>query len=160
MTKTFRFIGMALMAVLVSMGFAACSDDDDNIGNVSDIYGTWETTHSEGWEKVDGKIDDEWDWDASKSSNTDYLDRFVFTEDGEVTMYYWSGSRWYSDGTYDYTISGNKLRIEDYDGDEEDLVITIKSLSESVLVLEGSYSETEDGEKYEGYEKITFKKVD
>jgi len=30
MTKTFRFIGMVLMAVLVSIGFTACSSDDDN----------------------------------------------------------------------------------------------------------------------------------
>jgi len=29
MTKTFRFIGMVLMAVLVSVSFAACSDDDE-----------------------------------------------------------------------------------------------------------------------------------
>jgi len=30
MTNTFKLIGMVLMAVLVSVGFAACSDDDDD----------------------------------------------------------------------------------------------------------------------------------
>lgn len=38
--KTYRLIGMALFAVLMSVGFTACSgsDDDDNGG---DIEGTW-----------------------------------------------------------------------------------------------------------------------
>jgi len=159
MTKTFRFIGMVLMAVLIGAGFTACSDDDDNIGNVSDIYGTWETTHSEGWEIDDGELYDKWDMDASELKEEGEAERYTFTEDGKVTMYYWSGSRWYLDETCDYTISGNKLRIEDYDS-EGDLVITIKTLSESVLVLEGSYSGTEEGVKYQVYNKITFKKVD
>jgi len=159
MTKTIRFIGMVLMAVLVSVGFAACSDDDDDIGNVSNIYGTWEATHNEGWQKANGKLDDEWDLDASELKEEGEAERYTFTEDGKVTMYYWSGSRWYLDETCDYTISGNKLRIEDYDS-EGDLVITIKTLSESALVLEGSYSGTEEGVKYEVYNKITFKKVD
>jgi len=158
--KTLRFFGMVLLTVLMSAGFTACGDDDDDIGNVSNIYGTWETTHSEGWEKTNGKLDDEWDWDASESSNTDYLGRFVFTEDGEAIHYEWTGSRWYLCCTHDYTISGNKLRIKDFDGDDEDLVMTIKTLTESVLVLESSDSWTEDGEKYESYEKQTFKKVD
>jgi len=34
MTKTFRFIGMVLMAVLVSVSFAACSDDDDDDNSI------------------------------------------------------------------------------------------------------------------------------
>jgi len=34
MKKTFRFIGMVLMAVLVSVGFAACSDDDEDDNSI------------------------------------------------------------------------------------------------------------------------------
>jgi len=41
MTKTFRFIGMVLMAVLVSVSFAACSDEDDNSGAIDNYVGTW-----------------------------------------------------------------------------------------------------------------------
>jgi len=161
MTKTFRFIGMALMAVLMSVGLAACSSDDDDISDISNIYGTWEKTHSEGWDKVNGEIEDKWNSDLSNQDEFDqYLERFVFSENGKLSIYYKEGSKWYSDGTYNYTISGNKLYIEDYDSDDERSVMTIKTLSESVLVLEGSSSETEDGEKYESYMKETFKKVD
>jgi len=39
MTKTFRFLGMVLMAVLIGAGLTACSDDDDV--SASDIVGKW-----------------------------------------------------------------------------------------------------------------------
>jgi len=50
MTKTLRFIGMVLMAVLVSVSFAACSsdDDDDNVSGSSSIVGSWKQTNSYG----------------------------------------------------------------------------------------------------------------
>ncbi len=58
--KTLRLIGMALMAVLLNMSFSACSDDDDDensgIGNKESLYGTWQVTHVEGWEKVNGRM--------------------------------------------------------------------------------------------------------
>jgi len=38
MTKTFRFIGMVLMAVLVSVSFAACSSDDEEDDDFSSKY--------------------------------------------------------------------------------------------------------------------------
>ncbi len=41
--KTLRFIGVALLAVLMSVGFSACGGDDDNGGNnyKSLIVGKW-----------------------------------------------------------------------------------------------------------------------
>lgn len=154
--KALRFFGMVLITVLLSVGFAACSsDDDDDIGNVSTLYGTWETTHFEGWEKINGELDDEWNEDASESEDNM---RLAFASDGEVTIYYKSGSSWSVDEVCDYTISGNKLYIKEYDGDE-DWVCTIKTLNASTLVIESSSSETEDGDKYQSYEKVTFKKV-
>ena len=43
--KTWRFIGMALLAVVVCVNFAACSDDDeqyicDYIQNVFQVFST------------------------------------------------------------------------------------------------------------------------
>lgn len=32
--KTFRLIGLALMAVIISLGVSACSDDDDDVSTV------------------------------------------------------------------------------------------------------------------------------
>ena len=36
--KTLRFIGMALVAIMMSVNFAACSDDDDD----NSIVGVWQ----------------------------------------------------------------------------------------------------------------------
>ena len=38
--KTLRFIGMAIVAIIMSVNFVACSDDDDDI-DVSQLEGTW-----------------------------------------------------------------------------------------------------------------------
>ena len=35
--KTLRFIGMAIVAIIMSVNFVACSDDDDD----NPIVGTW-----------------------------------------------------------------------------------------------------------------------
>jgi len=46
--KTLRFFGMVLLTVLMSVGFTACSsdDDDDTSGNAS-IVGTWKYTDTD-----------------------------------------------------------------------------------------------------------------
>ena len=47
--KTLRFIGMALVAIIMSVNFVACSDDDEDI-DVSQLEGTWGLVRSAGWE--------------------------------------------------------------------------------------------------------------
>ena len=43
--KTLRFIGIALVALIVSFSLAACSDDDDEEGGTTGMAGsTWEIT--------------------------------------------------------------------------------------------------------------------
>ena len=57
--KTLRFIGMAIVAIIMSVNFVACSDDDDDI-DVSQLEGTWGLVHDTGWEESDGDKDS-WD---------------------------------------------------------------------------------------------------
>ena len=47
--KTLRFIGMAAVAIIMSLNFAACSNDDEDI-DVSQLEGTWGLVRSAGWE--------------------------------------------------------------------------------------------------------------
>lgn len=47
--KTLRFIGMAIVAIIMSVNFVACSDDDEDI-DVSQLEGTWGLVRSAGWE--------------------------------------------------------------------------------------------------------------
>lgn len=48
--KQIRLIGMALVAVLMSFCFTACSsdDDDNDISNGTNIVGSWKQTNSAG----------------------------------------------------------------------------------------------------------------
>lgn len=62
--KTFRVIGMALVAVLLSIGIVSCSDDDEdgNLGSVesvtANITGVWYCTYQQ------------WTEDGETNSNT------------------------------------------------------------------------------------------
>lgn len=41
---------MAVIAVIMSVNFAACSDDDDDTIDTSSLEGTWGLVRSAGWE--------------------------------------------------------------------------------------------------------------
>lgn len=40
--KIFRFVGLAVVAILMSVSFAACDDDDDESSSSASIVGEWE----------------------------------------------------------------------------------------------------------------------
>lgn len=46
--KTFRFIGLAIIAIIFSFGFVSCGDDDDDVTDSFSIVGSWEECDSEG----------------------------------------------------------------------------------------------------------------
>lgn len=48
--KTFRSIGLAIIAIILSIGFVSCGDDESNedITNTFSIVGSWEECDSEG----------------------------------------------------------------------------------------------------------------
>ena len=45
--KTLRLIGMAIVAIVMSVNFTACSDDDDDI-DIAQLEGTWGLVRDEG----------------------------------------------------------------------------------------------------------------
>jgi len=101
MTKTFRFIGMVLMAVLVSVSFAACSDDDDDNGgnggkvNTSSVFtaglpksvaGMSMTYNSDGTlaSISDGGTRASFEYGSATRAVADNAVRMTIYEDGEV----------------------------------------------------------------------------
>lgn len=153
--KTFRIIGMVLMAVLLSASFTSCSEDDDeeSVGGKETLIGMWQTTHDEGYTKIDGKVDEEWNDNITSEEDAD---RWEFLEDGTAKSYYWTGSQWADDNIKSWwTLEGNKLHFGSLDDD----AYTVKVLNASQLVIELHVLYTEDGENVETYEKVIFKRV-
>ena len=53
--RTLRLIGLAIVAIVMSVNFTACSEDDDDF-NISDLEGLWEGVTSEFEEKENGQV--------------------------------------------------------------------------------------------------------
>ena len=114
--KTLRFLGMALIAILVSVSFSACSssDDDDNGGGETpaSIVGTW--------------------IESGKAKS--YQGKLVFSgqeTSGNVTYLEDNKTIW--TGTYK-VVNGSKLTITK--SDTVYFECTIKTLTSSTLILE------------------------
>ena len=62
--KTLRFIGMAIVAIIMSVNFVACSDDDeeDNRPLAEKIIGHWVLTYEEGFIKDSEYPEDDEAW--------------------------------------------------------------------------------------------------
>ncbi|TGX98520.1 hypothetical protein [Bacteroides muris (ex Afrizal et al. 2022)] len=84
--KTLRFIGMALIAVIMCVNFVACSDDDDEETNAT-IEGTWKYTSS-------------FDEDMRSGS-------FTFKSNGGLIWYHGEESS----SNCSYTLNGSNLKI-------------------------------------------------
>ena len=142
--KTFKLVGMALLAIMMSFSLAACSDDDDEFGNATKetLVGEWQQTWSKGYDIYDGEKD-EWD-----EASTYY--HIVFNEDG--TGYdYEADEPGYKDD-FTWQLNGENITIT-YMGGKPN-VGKIK-MSGKTMTLE--LFEEEDGETY--YEFGTYKKI-
>ena len=130
--KTLRFIGMAVIAVIMSVNFAACSSDDENKSD-SPLVGTWMMTKSikDGHTRIPGQ------------NGFDSGLGLVFSANG--TFYNLVENEKAEDGKYSYDEKGNALTL--IYTDDETVHCTVKSFSESALII----SYTEDSSIREDY---------
>ena len=130
--KTLRFIGMAIIAVIMSVNFAACSSDDENKSD-SPLVGTWMMTKSikDGHTRIPGQ------------NGFDSGLGLVFSANG--TFYNLVENEKAEDGKYSYDEKGNALTL--IYTDDETVHCTVKSFSESALII----SYTEDSSILEDY---------
>ena len=122
--KTLRFIGMAIVAIIMSVNFAACSDDDEDI-DISQLEGTWGLVRSVGWELCheDGARDD-WDYTCdpyNPDSGDGECEKLVIKKLTDntysVAAYYYNGSEWSSVGVSQrLTLNGNTLTVSKTNG--------------------------------------------
>lgn len=121
--RTLRLIVLAIVAIVMSVNFTACSDDDDDF-NISDLEGLWEGVTSEFEEKENGQVVDK---------DTESLDdqRIRFKSDGTITSYYKSGSNWIVEDEGTWSVKNGKIYMR-ADGEED--VAKILELNPQTLV--------------------------
>ena len=150
--RTFRLIGVAILAIALCINFTACDDDKENV-NMSELIGLWEPYHAEGYETGPNGFRNEWNEDIEDvATNEAEYSRLEFLTDGEFKEHYYSNGWYYDSGRY--TIEGSKITLLDNEGDFYDQ-FTILLLNENELIME--FKEKEDG--YEYYEKLSCRKV-
>lgn len=140
MTKTLRLIGMALMTVLMSVGFAACSSDDDNEESGGSNSGDGKVNISNVFtgglpKSIDG---------MNMACNSDGTLASITDEDIKVLFEYGSGTRAVADDVVRMTVKAKE------DGDTICYVIDmtlnasgfVKSCTETWTEEDGNNTET------------------
>ena len=147
MKKFGKYFVLLAVAILSSIAFTACGDDDDD-NDVSDskIVGTWKHEYSKSVYKENGKVVEEYEdtWNTYKMT-------WEFNSTGTLFMNEEGDKEWYN-----YTYSGKKLTVFDHEGYTE---YTVKKLTGNTLIIEGNVKYVEDGISCEDYVYAEFSRL-
>lgn len=149
MKKIRNYFVLCAVAILCAVSFASCGDDDDDVNvSKSALIGTWESVWETGYDKYGSDIDR---WDEAYTD-----ERVKFEEDGTMTVYEYHGSGWNYEFSADWTLSGNKIILKA--GNETESA-TIEKLTDTELIVSTLEKGVDDGEAYEYYSRVTYKRV-
>ena len=110
--KTLRFIGMAVVAIIMSVNFVACSDDDDD----NPIVGTWRSEVSNNsYDSFTFNTDGSGIWQEYRNNNQIDSDTFKYSIDGDKITFTWADGEIY---TSTFSISDSRLTIKDGEDSE------------------------------------------
>ena len=132
--KTFRLIGMALMAVLMCVNFAACSSSDDDEEKVPENFSIVGT-----WKMVNGDMD-QW--------------TIIFREDGTGTDS-WTDEGYSDEYEFTYRLDLDNRTLYIQIPGEGTMTWKIVKISNTEVTMQYTYTE-EDGSKVT--EEFTFRK--
>ena len=119
--KTLRFIGMAIVAIIISVNFAACSDDDEDDNNP--LIGTWINS--------EGNATMTWTFKANGTGVEKYDDNESGSELHEVYSF-----------TYTYDINSSILTIN-Y-GESDDHGEITEDIDKYTISINGDVMTTKD----------------
>lgn len=166
--KTFRFIGMVLITMLMCVNFTSCKDGEDGPSSNS-LVGVWEGIEADSWSIVPGSHDEdeEW-WASSPDKETDNgVDisnyRIEFNSDMfyRIYLYNENSKMWYLGGVGKWSVSGKKITLVSYDSgdkkynEENPDEYNILEHKDSKMTLE-YYKNTPASENYR---KMTFRQI-
>ena len=131
---------LTLFMSVLMVGFASCSDDeDDNTNKGIGIVGTWQSTHAEIWNKINGVLDDKNGNFKIQSEESDEDLELGFNVHGT------------------YSLSGNSLKLK-VEGVTEEMKVL--QLTDSKLEIEYYFDDgVVDDEHLTGYMRLECKRV-
>ncbi len=146
---------MAVIAVIMSVNFTACSDDDDTI-DTSSLEGTWGLVRSAGWELCSDETEkDTWDY-TNDPYNPDYdSEKIVIKKLTDntysITAYYYNAGTkvWQTGGSQTGVLDGKTIVLKDYDGWVEYANPVIETLTTDKLVLRMKYDNVQTDPDYD-----------
>ena len=139
--KTLKFWGITLMAILLSVNFTSCSNDDEPI-TPEELEGEWILLHQEySGDTSEGKGSKEWNYDFNNpEEGSEKIINTATDEEGIYDVDYYFYRESYEDWRYDWgmtvRLEGNKVIDIDY---EED--VTASTLRAGQLILTEKYYE-------------------
>lgn len=138
--KKINFLWLVSILMLLPISFVSCSDDDEDAGSASELVGTWECTYDYYYEKMNGEI-------LYEEENDDIGHRITFNADGTCDSDGESANWSYKDGA---------IHIKSSEGVE---YYPVKNLTSTEFTLEAYEKFKEDGDTYEYYQKMIYKKI-
>ena len=149
--KKINYLWLFGLLSIMALGFAACSDDDDEgLGSSTDLVGPWKLVNGYYVEKKNGTVISEEEDDGSDD------ERFIFMADGGFKSYI--NGRLSDDGTWTYKSGNIHIMFNDeYEEEYEDAKVL--ELTKTTLTIEYSETEKAGGTTYEYYAKETYRKV-
>ena len=133
--KTFRYIGMALMAILLSVSLVACGDDEeeelDGSTFPTEKIGLWEMTWEAGYYIEDGE---------SVSFDHPTAGTLIYFENDGTGYTYNEGDSESEVGYFDWGIKGDKLIIKYADIIETVRIISLSTTSMKIEDKGSDYS--------------------
>ena len=146
--KTLRLIGMAIIAVIMSVNFVACDDDDEDSNTIdtSSLEGTWGFVRSAGWEFCTNNIDGEkntWDKTYDPYNPNTYREKLVIKKltDNTYSIVYYEcehNSNWQENRGQTGTLNENTIVYKEQDGQYDYAII--ETLTADKLVLRNKYN--------------------
>lgn len=152
--KTLRLIGMAIVAIIMSVNFAACGDDDDEEDNrplAEKLIGHWVLTYEEGFIKDSEYPDDDEAWSHAPKDECEYFGNFTFRADGTYSEYDLDGTS-NPQSIEKWSVNGNVITLIEDEHEQYDLKVL--EITSDKLVLEHYFKD----EGYEVRAKMTYKR--
>lgn len=156
MKTTIKHFILYLAVLGFSLVFTSCSkddDDDEETSYRSALIGTWQQIQYSYIDKKNGEIVANGEEELENGSTITFKADGTF-DDGD-------GTDMDENELCTWKYEGGKLYLYWFvDGEEtDDMDYTILELTPTTLIFDWNFSETEDGIKYEEYEKYVFKKI-